>query len=269
MSIEITDKTVIDLGFRLSRRYTIDHLTCGAYNGYLGRKTPIFRSDFDFHDKSADGKKILPKWKIAANLRQLCERVIEPLTDVFGRNLLLTNVYSSYHRTNTVADESRHLIGSAVDFTVLGQVEDMYYAAQTAYTVLRNNDIASFRLVYGDTSWIHVGIEPKHGHPDIGKKDFGVSTLDLITGETIPGELYELETGERFLVNQDKELFDPKTGQYQRKLETPLGKLTKVATGEVFFARPRGPTGDDWFLDAPTDTASIYNKPASDDVGFV
>lgn len=269
MNMEINEKTVIDVGFRLSRRFTIDHLTCGAYNGYFGRKMPVFRSDLDFHDKSADGKKIIAKWKIAANLKQLCERVLEPLTDVFGTNLLITNVYGSYHRTNIVADESRHLIGSAVDFTVLGHVEDMYYAAKTAYAALRNHNPASFRLVYGDTSWIHVGIEPKYGHPDIGKKDFGVSTLDLLTGEVIPGELYETAKGERYLVNQDKELFDPRTGQFLKKIENPLEQLTKVETGEVFFARPRGPVGDDWFLDPPTDIASIYNKPASDDVGFV
>lgn len=184
--INIDEHTVVDIGMRLSRSFTIDHLTCGAYNGYVGRYMPIFRSDFDFHDRSHDGKKLIPKWQIAYNLAYLAQNVLEPLLRAFGPRLMVTNCYSSYSRTNTAADESRHLVGSAVDFTVKGWIEDMYPIAEQARLATQGT-FASFRLVYGDSSWIHIGVEPKYNYGEIGKKDTGISSLDLYTGETQTG----------------------------------------------------------------------------------
>lgn len=188
MSIYTFDSnSIIDYGTKVSRNFSIDCLTCGAYNPRIGRYSPIFASDLSFHEKSHDGIKVIPKWQIANNLANLCEMVLEPLLYVFRSRLIISNAYSSLHRNNSLTDESRHLIGSAVDITFGGSVDDCYKDALVAFEMLKPKGISAFRLVYGVTSWVHIGIEPLHSTGVIGEKDYGFQSFDLVTGEKVSG----------------------------------------------------------------------------------
>lgn len=178
--------TRIDYGTKVSRNFNIDSLTCGGYNSKIGRYSPIFASDLDFHEKSHDGIKVIPKWQIANNLANLCTVALEPLFAMFRSRLIISNCYSSLHRNNSLTDESRHLIGSAVDVTFAGSVDDCYVEALQAYDLLKDR-VAALRFVYGATSWVHIGVEPIHSSGTIGEKDYGFQTFDLVTGEKVDG----------------------------------------------------------------------------------
>lgn len=180
------EKSIIDVGTMVSPYYNISCLTSGAYNRHIGRWSPIFRSDMAFHDRSHDAVKVIPKWQIANNLANLCTLILDPLFLAFRSRLIISNVYSSLHKFNFITDESRHLIGSAVDLTFAGSVEDCYADAVKAYNLVGASSVA-FRLVYGQTSWLHIAVQPIHDSPPIGEKDFGVNTIDLITGEKLDG----------------------------------------------------------------------------------
>lgn len=128
--------TVTDLTMRLSANFTL---------GELIRSETAARK----------GIRNVPRQAEIAALRLLCEKVLQPVRDHFGRPVIITSGYRS-PRLNTAiggSPSSQHCWGEAVDFTVVGQSN-----IEVCRWIERTLPYDQLIYEYGESGWIHASL---------------------------------------------------------------------------------------------------------------
>lgn len=117
-----------------------------------------------------------PEW-VRINLLLLCERILEPIRDMFGAPVLIHSGYRSpiVNRAIGGAERSEHLQGKAADFEVTGVSNEavMYHLHGT------NLHIGQCILEFPPDGWIHVSYDPQ------AKRQFLVATKNKANGSTL------------------------------------------------------------------------------------
>lgn len=183
----IDEHTTLDLGMMISSFFTLDNMTCGAFNGRIGRFMPLFPGDQGFFDEYGDGTRFMPKWQVAANLQKLCTTILDPLCAFYGSNLMVNYAYSRATHSNPQMDETLHEVGAAVDITIVGATENMGGEVETIEKMLKGR-YRSCRLVFGKhSSWVHLSCDPIYNYENRGFKDKGLTSIDLYTNTLADG----------------------------------------------------------------------------------
>jgi len=96
-----------------------------------------------------------PSVEAVANLRYLCENVLQPLRDLYGKSINITSGYRSPKVNKSIGGSatSDHCFGNAADFTV---AKEDY---KQVFELLRKMDFDQLIWEFGDNNapqWIHV-----------------------------------------------------------------------------------------------------------------
>lgn len=182
MANEITKTTVIDYGLQISPNLIIDHLTTGAYHHMLGEWIPKYPAKL-IPTNSEGILKLsgLEGWQIARNLQISAEGVIENLMKEIGSDLILRSGLnlSSNFKNNPL--EALHTIGRSFDIQINGYQDNMFNVAKEVQKIAKK--ASGISLVYGQTSWIHLDIDPKKALSTGNLIDLpNFSTVDNVLG---------------------------------------------------------------------------------------
>ncbi len=121
-----------------------------------------------------------------ANLKALCERVLEPVRAMFGKPVIITSGYrcGTVNRLIGGSVRSQHMLGEAADFIIPGLAP---YDA--AYSLAARADVPFDQLIFenrqaasGWRQWIHIS------HKRLGGNRGEVLTMVLKDGEKITRE---------------------------------------------------------------------------------
>lgn len=104
-----------------------------------------------------------PSPDVVANLRLLCEKVLQPLRTAYGKPIFITSGFRSRRLNNAVKGvfNSQHLFGEAADF-VTSPLSDLSKLFELAKSF---PDVDQCILEHRDSiSWIHISyhFQPRH-----------------------------------------------------------------------------------------------------------
>lgn len=104
------------------------------------------------------GRKIDPSPEIVANLKFLCETVLQPIRDLVDTPMIITSGYRPQWLNRAIGGSSRsqHMKGYAADF-VLSQYAEI--SLHEACRKIVANHIPYDQLIYEFGDWIHVSAD--------------------------------------------------------------------------------------------------------------
>lgn len=182
---EITDKTIIDKGLQLSSNFLIDHFTNGAVHHKLGEIVPRFSAKLipnNYNNiMTANG---VPVWQIAKVLQVGSNAIIEKMLGEFGSDLVIRSGFLNNISSATYGkglNELGHLMGKSFDISVKGFEDNMYPLAKDIQKLAnRANNIS---MMFGDTSWMHIEIDPKKAAMSAIRNELpAITSIDSVTG---------------------------------------------------------------------------------------
>lgn len=144
--------------------------------------------NFNLDEFVSDEDPKRPGAKELANLKKLCELVLEPLRAILGGPVIVTSGYRSVEHNARVggAPQSQHLLGIAADISVPGDLDDQVAIAKILF---KNPAVGGIGL-YSHKRIIHVDIRKRaEGGPAIwlhsptGAKPIPDRILKQIRGE--------------------------------------------------------------------------------------
>ena len=105
-----------------------------------------------------------PNEEVTENLRLLCEKVLQPVRDHFGKGVKVNSGYRS-PESNAAVKGSRtsdHCLGRAADIEIPGVAN-----ADLAQWIMDNLDYTQLILEFytpgiGDSGWVHVSYDPNN-----------------------------------------------------------------------------------------------------------
>lgn len=103
-----------------------------------------------------------PNSQTIANLRLLCEKILQPIRDNFNKPVVITSGYRSpsVNRAIGGSKSSQHMTGQAADFTIPGI--DNYNLAKWIENSLNYDQLILEFYTGGNTGWVHVGYSTRH-----------------------------------------------------------------------------------------------------------
>jgi hypothetical protein len=185
MIIEIVKDTVIDAGLQISSNFMLDHFSNGAIHHATGEILPRFSAQLipnSYNNLMTTNG--LPIWKIARVIQIGANSVVERMLGEFGSDLIVKSGFLNNISQATLAkgiDEVGHLVGKSFDFAVKGFEDNMYPLAKDIQKLA--NKASGLQMVFGDTSWIHIDIDPRKAASSAIREvlpDF--SSVDLAAG---------------------------------------------------------------------------------------
>ncbi|QIG65727.1 hypothetical protein phiOC_p062 [Ochrobactrum phage vB_OspM_OC] len=157
---EITNTTKIDYGLQISKNLLIDHLTTGAYHYMLGEWIPKYPAKLIPTNSEGILKLTgMEGWQIARNLQISAENVIENLMREIGSDLVIRSGLNLASNIQNNPLEALHQIGRSFDIQINGYQDNMFNVAKEVQQIAKK--ASGIQLVYGQTSWIHLDIDPK------------------------------------------------------------------------------------------------------------
>ena len=105
-----------------------------------------------------------PSPEVAHNIRNLVERILDPLREAWGQPIIVSSGYRCPRLNKIVkgAPSSQHLLGQAAD---IHTVSDMPEDNKRLFDLIRKLDLPFDQLIdeYG-YNWIHVSYGPRNRH---------------------------------------------------------------------------------------------------------
>lgn len=104
------------------------------------------------------GLKNKPSEEAIANLKALCENVLQPLRDRIRKPIVVSSGYRSVTINRIIggSSTSQHTKGQAVDFIVPGM------SVADVVTLIRKMDLPIDQTINEYNSWVHVSYGPRH-----------------------------------------------------------------------------------------------------------
>jgi zinc D-Ala-D-Ala carboxypeptidase len=98
----------------------------------------------------------IPSDLVIANLKALCENVLEPLRTILGVPIKINSGYRSIAVNQLVGGvvTSQHCLGQAADTVAIGLSIKDYY--DTIKKLVRNNQIILDQCIFEYRSWVHI-----------------------------------------------------------------------------------------------------------------
>lgn len=100
-----------------------------------------------------------PSADVKNNLQMLCEKVLQPIRDMYGKPMIITSGYRC-RRLNTAVGgvwNSQHLKGEAADFVTKNNVDN-----KMLFDLIKKSDIPFDQLIWEKGgSWIHISYSSK------------------------------------------------------------------------------------------------------------
>lgn len=114
-----------------------------------------------------------PSQKTIANLKLLCEKVLQPLRDYFEKPVVISSGYRSLavNRAIGSTDKSQHILGQAADFII--PTLDNFEVAKWIQKNLNYDQLILEFYTGGNTGWIHVGYSRRHLNQELTINKFG------------------------------------------------------------------------------------------------
>lgn len=178
--------TPLRIGLKATENFSLDALTRGVVNPgsypFKLERTSLLFGNEDVLPIFKTGRKPLvsDKWKIASNLQHLAQGVLEPLVEKYGINIHIICCYLDPETTAPKAtfNDSKHFSGEAVDLYIPEFEHNMFIKAGEVMNTIAGNFV-EFGLIFGQRSWLHIGIRGPHSptggdydKPRIFTKDF-------------------------------------------------------------------------------------------------
>lgn len=118
----------------------------------------------------------VPNAEAIKALTLLCEKVLEPVRQHYGRPVVITSGYRSPRVNVAVGGSatSAHCKGEAADFTVPG-VSNL----AVCRWIERNLNYDQLIYEFGEGGWIHVGYSPRMRNQELSAKRRGGKTVYL------------------------------------------------------------------------------------------
>lgn len=114
--------------------------------------------------QTASRKKInnTPNQQVVNNLKLVCEKVLQPVRDHFGKPIIISSGYRSRALNRAIggSSKSQHMTGQAVDFEIPGI--DNYTLADWIHRNLNYDQLILEFYTGGNSGWVHVGYSPRH-----------------------------------------------------------------------------------------------------------
>ena len=114
-----------------------------------------------------------PNAQNIANLKLLCEKVLQPIRDNFNKPVVITSGFRSVAVNRAIggSTKSQHMQGQAADFTIPSI--DNYQLAKWIEASLNYDQLILEFYTGGNTGWIHVGYSPRHLNQELTINRFG------------------------------------------------------------------------------------------------
>jgi uncharacterized protein YcbK (DUF882 family) len=108
-------------------------------------------------EAARSGIKNVPTQSSLANLKALCENILQPLRDRVRRPIVVSSGFRSVTINRRIggANGSQHTKGQAVDFTIPGMS-----VAETVLLIRRME--LPFDQLIDEEAWVHVSYGPRH-----------------------------------------------------------------------------------------------------------
>ena len=114
-----------------------------------------------------------PSEKEIANLKALCENVLEPLRLTLGKPIRINSGYRSPELNLAIGGvpTSQHMLGEAVDTTVVGMSINEYFQAIKDFVAL--GGIEPDQIIREYSNWVHISYRKGFNRKQFLKIDHG------------------------------------------------------------------------------------------------
>lgn len=104
-----------------------------------------------------------PSEAVIANLKLLCEHILEPLRLLVGKPILITSGYRSPMLNQAIggARNSQHCTGNAVDFHING------YTVEQLYQFVKKSVLPYSQTIQEFNRWVHVSYDGSVRHESL------------------------------------------------------------------------------------------------------
>ena len=106
----------------------------------------------------------IPSWEYINNMLSLCEHILDPLREAWGKPIKINSCFRSQALNNAISgssDTSVHRYGKAADLWPIGQGVNFDVFVNFTINFLKENDIKFDQLIVETNSkgqrWLHIG----------------------------------------------------------------------------------------------------------------
>jgi hypothetical protein len=119
----------------------------------------------------------IPSDSVIANLKTLCENVLEPLRAILDIPLKINSGYRSIAVNQLVGGvaTSQHCLGQAADTVAVGLSITEYY--DTMKELVKNNQIVVDQCIYEYGSWVHISFNKDNNRKEFLIKNVGTGYI--------------------------------------------------------------------------------------------
>lgn len=190
----IIDKhTLIQPVTRLTKHLNVANFTTGMPNGF-NTFAPLVTSHLIDTDDPRMGilreygiKALLQHHKIARNLQDVGEKIVEPLLDKFGNDVMVYASYMNPLRVSNIVDKaSKHFTGEAINVFLRSGQDNMFLEAEKILDSVKGQ-VSHAILNFNHGSWLHLVTNGPFGFLKGDMKNPIIATIDHQLGQMMRG----------------------------------------------------------------------------------